>query len=260
MSPVGAWQGRRMDEMEVLTEIYRPLTRQGPGSDAMATRAMDLCGLRDDSRLRVADLGSGTGSATILLAEHLSAEVVAVDLFAPFLEGVLERARAAGVEDRVTTLAASIDDLPFGSEEFDVIWSEGAAYNIGFAEAVRSWRQFLKPGGTLVLSDITWTTVDRPREIEDFWIGEYPQIDLASAKLSVLERAGYVPEAFFMLPGDCWTESYYEPVAERLSAVEELHGQDAVVVDVVAALRHEIDLYRRFGEYFSYGMYVARRI
>lgn len=248
-----------MDEMAVMAEIYRPMIRQGPGSDAMSERAMELAGLDQGSGFRVADIGCGTGAASILLAERHAADVVAVDLFESFLEGVQERAREAGVADRISTLAASMDDLPFDAEEFDVIWSEGAAYNVGFAEAARYWRQFLRPGGILVVSEITWTTAQRPREIEDFWVGQYPQIDLASAKIEVLEQSGYRPEGFFMLPDDCWTQNFYEPLEERLSAVERVNGPDPVVTEVVAAHRHELDLYRRFGQYYSYGMFVARR-
>lgn len=245
--------------MEVLAEIYRPMIRQGPGSDAMSVRAMELAWLDQRSGFRAADIGCGTGATSILLAERCDAEVVAVDLFESFLDGVQERAREAGVTDRITTLAASMDDLPFDAEEFDVIWSEGAAYNMGFAEAARYWRHFLRPGGTLVVSEITWTTAERPREIEDFWVGQYPQIDVPSAKVEVLEQSGYRPEGFFMLPDDCWTQNFYEPLEERLSAVERANGPEPVVAEVVAAHRTELDLYRRFGQYYSYGMYVARR-
>jgi len=62
-----------------------------------------------------------------------------------------------------------------------------------------------------------------------------------------------------MLPEDCWTQNFYEPLEERLSAVERVNGPDPVVTEVVAAHRHELDLYRRFGQYYSYGMFVARR-
>ena len=35
----------------------------------------------------------------------------------------------------------------------DLIWSEGAIYNIGFEQGVRDWRPFLKEGGVLVASE-----------------------------------------------------------------------------------------------------------
>ncbi len=38
-----------------------------------------------------------------------------------------------------------MDFLPFSDGEFDVIWSEGAVYNMGFEAGVSYWRRFLKP-------------------------------------------------------------------------------------------------------------------
>ena len=42
-----------------------------------------------------------------------------------------------------------MDALPFGEEELDMIWCEGAIYNIGFERGLKEWRKYLKPGGIL---------------------------------------------------------------------------------------------------------------
>ena len=247
-----------MDERELLVEIYRPMPRLGPGSSAATRRAMELAGLRATSGLQVADIGCGTGAASLQLAHELGADVVAVDFLEPFLAEVNARASEEGVGERITTLEASMEDLPFDDGCFDVIWSEGAIYNMGFAEGIHAWRRFLKPGGVLVVSEITWTTAERPLEIEEFWTGEYPQIDLASAKIELLEQAGYSPRGYFVLPQECWTEGFYGPLAKRLDAVEQQRGADPDAQALISAQRAEIDLYRRFGDYFGYGVYVAR--
>jgi hypothetical protein len=39
----------------------------------------------------------------------------------------------------ITTLNCSMDALPFDEGEFDVIWSEGAVYNMGFEAGVSAW-------------------------------------------------------------------------------------------------------------------------
>ena len=49
----------------------------------------------------------------------------------------------------------SLVNLPFGYEGYDVIWSEGAIYNIGFEKGVKDWKRFLKTGGMMVVSEIT---------------------------------------------------------------------------------------------------------
>ena len=66
-----------------------------------------------------------------------------------------------------------MDKLPFEKEELDIIWSEGAVYNIGFKNGINYWKEFLKPGGILAVSELSWTTNCRPKGLEDFWTGEY---------------------------------------------------------------------------------------
>ncbi len=73
-----------------------------------------------------------------------------------------------------------MDNLPFGDEEYDVIWSEGAIYNIGFERGVIDWNRYLKVGGLLVVSEITWITASRPSELQKYWEGEYHERDVAS--------------------------------------------------------------------------------
>ena len=46
-----------------------------------------------------------------------------------------------------------MDQLPFHREELDLIWSEGAIYNIGFERGLKEWKEFLKPGGYVAISE-----------------------------------------------------------------------------------------------------------
>jgi SAM-dependent methyltransferase len=244
---------------DLLIDLHSPHERQGPGSIASTLHAIDRAGLTRDRRSRIADLGCGTGSSALLLAETLDTEVLAVDLFEPFLEELHRRASSRGVADRITTLQASIDSLPFHDEEFDVIWSEGAIYNIGFATGVQMWRRFLRPGGVLVISEITWLTAARPAVLEEYWLSEYPEIDTASAKIQALERSGYSPIGYFTLPADCWREGYYEAILSDLDAF--CARNDSPLADQIAdAERAEAQVYDTFSDYYSYGMYVARRV
>lgn len=245
--------------LDLLVELHLPHERQGPGSTTTTLKALELTGLGPDRPLRVADLGCGTGAAALVLAQHLDAEIVAVDLFDSFLEEFRIRAEARGVSDRISTVQASIDDLPFDDGEFDLIWSEGAIYNIGFATGVHAWRRYLKPGGVLVASEITWLTDSRPPALEEHWLAEYSEIDTASAKFQVLENAGYSPVGYFTLPPSAWTEEYYAPILADLDGFCARH--DSQLADQIAqAERDEAQLYETYADYFSYGMYIVRRV
>ena len=89
---------------------------------------------------------------------------------------------------------------------------------------------------------------------------EYPEIDVASAKIGLLERHGYSPEAYFVLPVHCWLENYYRPIQSRFDAFLERHGHSDQAKAIVDAERHEIALYERFRDYYSYGVYVAKKV
>jgi SAM-dependent methyltransferase len=245
---------------ELLVDLHRDGQRQGPGGDAETLRALDLTGLDRTARLRVADIGCGTGASTLVLACQLpAADIVAVDLFPEFLAELAARAEQAGVAGRIEGLAASMDSLPFAAESLDLIWSEGAIYNVGFAAGLAAWRPFLRPGGVLAVSEITWLGPDPPEEIRQHWAVEYPEIATADEKIATLQRAGYDLLGSFMLPEACWLDHYYTPLEQRLDAFVERQAGRPEAQEIAAGERREADLYRRYREWFSYGFYIARR-
>ena len=248
-----------MDELTLLADLHKAGLRQGPGSPDVTRRAMVLAGLDGSRPLEIADIGCGTGAASLELARMLDARITAVDFLPSFLDVLRQRAQAQGL-GRIITLEASMDALPFTDASFDVIWSEGAVYNMGFEAGIAAWKRFLKPGGKLVLSEITWTTAARPQTITDYWTAQYPEIDTASAKLAVLERHGYRPEGYFLLPFCCWQEPYYGPLRERFPAFLDRHGHSPQAAAIVAAEEEEMALYQRYGQFYSYGMYVAAKV
>lgn len=249
-----------MDELDLLFDLHRRNARQGPGSRDATLRAIELAGLKADRPLEIADLGCGTGASARVLADVLGARVTAVDFGEPFLDELERLAAAEGLADRIETVSASIDDLPFDDGRFDVIWSEGAIYNIGFEKGVRQWRRLLKPGGVLVASEITWLTASRPDGIDEYWNEAYPEIDLASAKLGILERAGYSPIGYFTLSPSCWEAGYYQAIEAGFDEFLERHDHSDAARAIVQGEREEIAQYRRYGGFYSYGVYIARRV
>ncbi len=78
-----------------------------------------------------------------------------------------------------------MDDLPFGDREYDILWSEGAIYKIGFEIGVTYWNRYLKPGRLLVASEITWITSSRPLEIQNYW-EDQSETTLARIRVGVI--------------------------------------------------------------------------
>jgi ubiquinone/menaquinone biosynthesis C-methylase UbiE len=247
-------------EFALLIDLHKDGERQGPGSDAATRKALSLIGFSETDSLQVADIGCGTGAQTLVLAEHPGMQITAVDLFPEFLEILEERAREKGVADHITTRAQSMEALGFSEGELDLIWSEGAIYNIGFEEGIRAWKRFLKPGGFLAVSEISWITGTRPAAIESHWNAEYPQIATVSRKIALLEKNGYLPWAHFILPPACWTETYYNPMKSRFRAFLERNGGSEPARRIVEGEEKEIALYEQYGAYYSYGFYIAKKL
>mgnify|MGYP000356443659 CR=1 FL=1 len=248
-----------MDNLNLIIDLHRDADRQGPGGDGETGRAIDLAGLAGAGDLNIADIGCGTGAASFALARELDCTITAIDFLPEFLQELDMRAEQHGLGDRVTTLQASMDALPLAENRLDAIWSEGAIYNMGFAEGVAAWRRFLKPSGILAVSELTWLTGERPREIEDHWHLHYPEVDTASAKMAVLEQAGYAPLGYFPLPVHCWLDNYYRPMQERFDAFLSRHGHSDAAKAVVSAEQHEIALFEKYASFVGYGYYIARK-
>jgi ubiquinone/menaquinone biosynthesis C-methylase UbiE len=250
-----------MDELTLalITDLFLKTDRQGPGSEAAFAQMLTAAGVDRTAPLRIADIGCGTGSATIPLLQHTNATVTAVDFLPAFLERLSQRAKEADVDERLEILNADMNNLPFTDEQFDVIWSEGAIYNIGFPNGINAWRSFLKPGGTLVVSEITWLHPEPPEPLRSHWEREYPDIALPSQKISQLEQAGYTLLHYFPLPPDCWTEHYYTPLQTEFEPFLERHGHSEAAQNIVSENKTEIELYQTYQDCFSYGVYIAQK-
>ncbi len=122
-------------------------------------------------------------------------------------------------------IVGSMDDLPFQPQEYDVIWCEGAIYNIGFERGLKEWHKYIKKGGCVAVSEVSWFTDERPKEIDDFWMDAYPEIDTISNKMAQLQKAGYIPVATFVLPENCWTDHFYAPQVEAQNLFRKVQRQ-----------------------------------
>ncbi|MDE0159005.1 MAG: methyltransferase domain-containing protein [Candidatus Dadabacteria bacterium] len=244
---------------ELLIDLHKSNDRQGPGSEEQTKMAITLSGLSCASEiLQVADIGCGTGASTLVLAENLNANITAVDLFPEFLSVLTANAEKQGLADKIRTLACSMDDLPFEEGSLDAIWAEGAVYNMGFKKSVTYFKRFLKPGGILAASEITWLTQSRPDEIRSYWDNEYPEIATAADKIRVLEEQGFILKGYFPLPVSCWIDNYYDPLRSGFDAFLAKHDTEEAK-EVIDAETNEITLYEKYRNYYSYGFYIARK-
>ena len=246
-------------DFNLICEYFSSMERQGPGSPEVTVKALSFIrGLTDKSR--IADIGCGTGGQTMTLGQHTSGQITGVDLFPVFIDLFNENARKLGLQDRVKGLVGTMEALPFGEEELDLIWSEGAIYHMGYERGLNEWRKFLKEGGYVAVTETSWLTSGRPAEIEDFWMDAYPQIDTIANKVAQMQAAGYIPEATFLLPDCCWTNNFYVHQAAAQELFLKKHAGNKKAEDLVASERHEARLYDKSKDYYGYVFYIGKKL
>lgn len=249
-----------MTEIELLVDLHKNHERQGPGGRKELEKALDLANLNNSNCLKIADIGCGTGVSSLALAEILNCKITAIDFLSDFINILTSTAKKRGQLEKISPIVCSMDNLSFEKEELDLIWSEGAIYNMGFENGLKYWKQFLKPFGTICVSEITWLTDKRPQEINNYWNEAYPEIGTAGDKLRTIERCGYSPIGYFVLPEECWENHYYKPIERDFDSFLDRHQGNHMAKELVNCEIQEIKLYRKYKEFFSYGFYIAEKV
>ena len=246
-------------EMNLICEYFSSIERQGPGSKEVTVKALSFID-NLTNKSKIADMGCGTGGQTMVLAQNTKAKITAIDLFPFFIDLLNEKAQKLNFQNRVKGNVGSMENLPFREEEFDVIWSEGAIYNIGFERGINEWRKFLKKGGFIAVTEASWFTETRPAEIDTFWNEAYPEIDTIANKVAQMQKAGYVPIASFILPENCWIENFYTQQIEAQKVFLEKYAGNKTAENFVAYQRHEAQLYYKYKEFYGYVFYVGKKV
>jgi len=246
-------------DFKLICEYFSNLERQGPGSPEVTTKALSFVDNLNDESL-IADIGCGSGGQTMVLAQHAPGNVTGIDLFPVFIDLFSRNVEKLNLQDRIKGLVGSMDNLPFRDEELDLMWSEGAIYNIGFERGLKEWRKFLKTGGYVAVSEVSWFTEERPAEINEFWMDAYPEIDTIPNKVAQMQSAGYVPVATFILPENCWTEHFYAPQVNAQKVFLEKNTGNNAAVEFIANQQHETQLYNKYKEYYGYVFYVGKKL
>jgi len=246
-------------DLNLICEYYSNVERQGPGSPEVTLKALSFIdNLTGESR--IADLGCGTGGQTMVLAQNTPGHITGIDLFPTFINLFNSNAEKLNFQHRVKGVAGSMDQLSFQEEKLDLIWSEGAIYNIGFERGLSEWRKFLKKGGFIAVSEASWFTEERPAEIEEFWQDAYPGIDTIPNKVTQMQKAGYVPVASFILPENCWTEHFYAPQVAAQETFLVKHAGNEMARSFIENQRHETQLYFKYKEYYGYVFYIGKKV
>ena len=243
--------------MEIFMDVQRGLPRQGPGSDDTTRRALYLCaGL--PARPNILDVGCGPGKQSLVLADALRGSVTAVDLHQEYLDQLDRDAKACGLREMITPMRADMTDLPFADESFDLVWSEGAAYIMGVENALGEWKRFLRNGGYVAFSELTWFSDHPPQEVKWFFAQEYPAMRDIEANKALVKQAGYRLVGSFSIDESDWWDAYYSPLEAKLPALREKYRSDDEALAVIGMTATEIGMRRKFSSAYGYEFLVAQ--
>ncbi len=238
-------------------ELFSGLPRQGPGTAASTRRALALVpGIGPGTR--VLDVGCGTGAQTLVLAGSSPVRIVAVDNHPPFIAILNREAQRLGVADRLEGRVADMRRLEFPDGSFDLIWCEGAVYNVGVETALRGWRRLLRRPGHVALTEACWRKPHPPPECAAFWKREYPAIRDTAALLAAVDGCGYETVGHFPLPAWAWWDDYYRPLQDNVTAFRQRHRGVSDAQALADQCQHEIDIWHAHGEFYGYEFLVLR--
>ena len=243
----------------LMADMYSPLPRQGPGSPETTRRAFELLGQLPEQP-KVLDIGCGTGAQTMELAKLTPGHIIGLDVFDWALDGLARKVEEAGLIGRVHTIQQSMDAMEFPDETFDLIWSEGALYIMGFENALKVCRKLLKPGGYLAASEASWFRDDAPEELRDFWMAGYPDIKTVDDNLQLIADCGYEVLGHFDLPDSTWWDDYYTPMLKLLPGLRAKYADSTDALATLDENETEMEMHRKYSAFYGYEFFVCRRL
>jgi len=187
---------------------------------------------------RILDIGCGSGVPTLELARLSYGEVIGIDIDQPALDKLNNKIEEAGLTDRVRSENCSILAMDFSDESFDIIWSEGSIFVVGFERGLREWRRFLKPAGFMVVHD------------EQGNINE---------KLEQISVCGYELLNYFTLSEDIWWAEYFAPLEKLITESQTRCTDGPKILEELHQAQRELDMFKKDPERNSSAYFIMEK-
>jgi len=187
---------------------------------------------------RILDIGCGSGVPTMELARLGQGEVIGIDIDQPALDKLMKKIREAGLSNRVQAVNCSILDMVFPDESFDIVWSEGSIFVIGFNRGIQEWKRFLKPNGFMVIHE-------EKGNVEE--------------KLEQISKCGYKLLGYFILNEDTWWTEYFAPLEKLIAKSQTSYADDPHTLEELNQAQRELEMFKNNPERNSSVCFVIQR-
>jgi SAM-dependent methyltransferase len=235
--------------------LFGGMEKLGPGGNNHTLHV--LHSLPKQQFRLIVDAGCGSGRQTMVLVKELATLVHAVDTYEPFLNDLTRRAKEAGVGYLVRTHFMDMKDIPSAFQHIDLPWSEGAAYNIGFSNALATWATVIDRDGFVVVSELSWLRKQVPNAARELFLSGYPDMHSIQENICVAENSGYKVLTTYTLPREAWLEGYYDILEPRAKALAN-HPESAVREFALETIK-EIEVFKCSEDSYGYVFYVLQR-
>ncbi len=245
----------QIEYIAALIDLHRGRDRKGPGDSDFSRNILSHLSTLP-LKPRIADLGCGSGASALLLAQHYQTTVMAVDASAVFIDELSARAKQLGLEHLIMPIHADMGKLDWSKASVDLLWSEGAAYNLGFEPALKIWRPLLVNGGIAVISELSWFTANVPEPAIAYWQSRYPIMGTEAENIDRANRSGFSVSSTHRLPSQAWWVNYYEPLRERMQQL----AITAMTRSVMHEAEEEMRMFEQFSDSYGYTFYILQAV
>jgi ubiquinone/menaquinone biosynthesis C-methylase UbiE len=188
---------------------------------------------------RILDIGCGSGVPTLELARLSQGEAMGIDIDQPALDKFSRKIEEAGLTGQVQAINCSIPDIDLPDGSFDIVWSEGSIYAVGFKKGLREWRRFLKPDGFMVVHD--------------------EQGDIRE-KLEEISNCDYELLGYFVLSKETWWTEYFAPLEKLISEFQTRYTDTPKIPEELHHAQEELDMFKKNPESNSSVFFIMKRI
>ena len=150
-------------------------------------------------------------------------------------------------------------EMDFDDNTFDVIWSEGALYFMGFQNGLKKCNQLLRENGYLVVTEAVYLLPDPPQPVLQFWEQEYPDISDIDNRNKLIEKAGFNLISHFTLSKSSWIDNFYNPMEISIRELKEKYQGNQIGLSVFETSQNEIAIYKQYSDYFGYEFFIMQK-
>lgn len=247
-----------MEGLEYLLELLDGLPRAGPGDNRSTRRAYSyLTGI--PSVPQILDIGCGPGMQTLELARLSHGTIIALDNHQPFLDALMQDAEKENLDKSIISKKMSMFEMDFPDSSFDIVWSEGALFIMGFQKALRRCYQLVKPSGFVAVTEAVLLKEKVPSAVRRFWKTHYKGIMTIEGNLALIQKQGFAVVAHFTLPQSAWMDEYYKPIQTRLPRLQQKYMHNGVALAVFDSMEDEIQMYKQYQGDYGYEFFVMQK-